>query len=122
MPLRTLISVRQLPMSDAPLPRLQMPPLSMLTFRTFQLREWHDAFWAYRWLFIYGGSSVWDNPLSHRRSTRRAGLRIRGLFTQLLIVNTRADVCFHKVTPPCLADRTAVRGIIKAPQTGVMRL
>jgi hypothetical protein len=76
----------------------------MLTFWTFQLREWQDAFWAYRRLFIYRGSSVWDNPLSHRRSTRWAGLRIHALFTQVLTLNIRADVCFHEVTPPCLAD------------------
>lgn len=94
----------------------------MLTFWTFQLREWQDAFWAYRWLFIDGGSSVWDNPLPHRRSTHRAGLRIYALFTQFLTLNIRVDVCFHEVTPPCLADGIILRGVIKTPQTGVMRL
>jgi len=72
----------------------------MVTLWTFQAREWHDAFRAYRWLFIYGGSGLWHNPLSHRRPTRRTGLRIPGLFTQLLTFNSRANVCFHEVTPP----------------------
>jgi hypothetical protein len=88
--------------SDTALPcfrGLQMPPLSMVTFWTFQLREWRNAFWAYRRLLTYRGSSVWDNPFTHRRPTRRAGLQIPGLFTQLLSVNSRANVCFHEVTP-----------------------
>src|ERR1700677_4608432 len=83
-----------------------MPPLSMISLGTFQVREGHDAFWAYRRLFIYGGGSVRDNPRSHRRATRRAELQIPGLFTQILTLKRRANVCFHEVTPPCLADQS----------------
>jgi hypothetical protein len=75
-----------------------MPPLSVGTIWTFQEREWLDAFWAYRWLFIYCRSGVRDNLLPHRRPTTWAELRIPGL-TQLLTVNSRANVCFHEVTP-----------------------
>src|SRR3984885_9191175 len=76
-----------------------MSPLRMVTFWTFQLRQWRDAFWAHRWLFIYSRSRLRDNPLSHRRPTRRAGLLIPSRFTQLLTVNSRTNVCFHEVTP-----------------------
>ena len=93
---------------------LQMPPLSVGTFWTFQERKWLDAFWAYRWLFIYCRSGVRDNLLPHRRPTPWAELRIPGL-TQLLAVNSRANVCFHEVTP--FSCRIALRRNIRAPQT-----
>jgi hypothetical protein len=75
-------------------PSLQMPPLSVVTFWTFEEREWLDAFRAYRWLFVYCRSSVRDNLLPHRRPTPRAEMRIPGL-RQILTVNSMANVCFH---------------------------
>jgi hypothetical protein len=104
--------------SSPAFPCLQMPPLSVLTFWTFQVHEWLDAFWAYQWLFIYCRSGFWDDPLSHRQPTRRAELRIPDGFSKLLTVSSRANVYFHEVTPLCLADRTALRRIITVPQTG----
>jgi hypothetical protein len=106
-----------------------MPPLSVGTIWTFQEREWLDAFWAYRWLFIYCRSGVRDNLLPHRRPTTWAELRIPGL-TQLLTVNSRANVCFHEVTPfacrirPLFAESLESRrpGKMTRPFSGVMGL
>jgi hypothetical protein len=89
-----------------------MPPLSVVTFWTFQQRERLDALWAYRWLFVYCRGGVRDNLLPHRRPTPWAEMRIPGL-TQLLTVNSRANVCFHEVTPLCFPDRA-----LTARQTG----
>jgi hypothetical protein len=68
-----------------------MTPLSVLTFWTFQVHEWLDAFWAYRWLFIDCGGGVWDDLLSHRRPTRRTEVRIPGRLTQLLTASSRSQ-------------------------------